>query len=231
MRSTTPVLELETAGGELVSELEISGPMSLRLLPGECALIEAAAVRQLSGFADLCSGLTELRSGHVRFIGHDWASLPHDYAAALRARIGRYFAAGGWLPFLNVETDILLPALHHTRRDRDQLRQEASALAQDFGLPGLPLGRRDELGGTDLVRAALVRAFLGEPLLLLLEEPAEGLLKSLVPAVLNRAALVRDRGGAVAWLTRNRSAGVDPTFPASHRLHLSDQGLTPRPAA
>jgi phospholipid/cholesterol/gamma-HCH transport system ATP-binding protein len=231
MRSVTPVLELEATRVERDSELGVNAPMSLRLLPGECALIEAAADQQLPAFADLCSGLAELRSGRVRFLGRDWSSLPHSYAAALRSRIGRYFAAGGWLPFLNLETNILLPALHHTRRHRDELRREALALAEEFGLPGVPLGHPGELGATDLGRAALVRAFLGEPLLMLLEEPTEGPLEPLLPAVLNRAAMARDRGSAIVWLTRSRSPGDDPSFPRSQRLRLGDQGLTPRLAA
>ena len=133
----TPVLELDAAWAELGSELGINAPISLRLLPGECALIEMRGSHQLPAFADLCSGLLKLRSGQVRFTGRDWTTLPHDYAAALRGCIGRLFASGGWLPFLDIETNILLPALYHTRRDREELRREALALAQEFGLPGL----------------------------------------------------------------------------------------------
>jgi phospholipid/cholesterol/gamma-HCH transport system ATP-binding protein len=231
MRSTTPVIELDAAWAELGSELGINAPISLRLLPGECALIEMGGSRQLPAFAYLCSGLLKLRSGQVRFIGRDWTTLPHDYAAALRGCIGRCFASDGWLPFLDVETNILLPALYHTRRNRDELRREALTLAQEFGLPGLPLGHPRELSAADLGRAALIRAFLGEPLLVLLEEPTQGALEPLVPAVLNRAAMARDRGGAVAWLTRRRATGADPSFPASQRLHLGNLGLTPRLAA
>jgi phospholipid/cholesterol/gamma-HCH transport system ATP-binding protein len=225
----TPVLELDAAQVQPNSELGINISMSLRVLPGECILIEATAPHQLPAFADLCSGLVELRSGRVCFIGRNWATLPDDYACALRGRIGRYFAARGWLPFLDVETNILLPALYHTHRNRDELRMEALVLAREFGLPGLPVGHPGELVDSDLVRAALVRAFLGEPLLVLLEEPADGPLEPFMPAVLNRAAIARDRGGAIAWLTQSRSTGANPSFPASQKLHLGDQGLTPRP--
>jgi phospholipid/cholesterol/gamma-HCH transport system ATP-binding protein len=227
MRSTTPILEIENAQVGLDSELGITTPMSLRLMPGECALIEAAASHQLSAFADLCIGLGELRSGRIRFIGRDWSGLPHDYAGALRSRIGRFFTAGCWLPFLSVESNVLLPALYHTHRSQDELRREALALAQELGLPGLPVGYPDELDEADLRRAALVRALLGEPLLVLLEEPIEDPLEPLGRAVLNRAAITRDRGGAVAWLTLSRSLSADPSFPASQRLRLGEQGLTP----
>ena len=212
-------------------DLGVNVPLSLRLLSGECALIEGSDTAQLAAFADLCSGLVTLHSGNVRFVGRDWFNLPHDYAAALRGRIGRVFATGGWPPFLDIETNILLPQLHHTRRDLEELRQEAQGLAREFGLPGLPLGRVDSIAAADLGRAGLVRAFLGEPLLVLLEDPSRGPLASTIPAVLNRAAMTRDRGGAVIWLARNGFARFNPSFPASQWLQLSNGGLVLRQAA
>src|SRR3954468_20048835 len=223
MRSAVPVLQLAMVQVGHFRDLGVNAPLSLSLLSGECALIEGSDAAQLAAFADLCSGLITLNSGNVRFFGRDWSDLPHDYAAALRGRIGRVFATGGWLSFLDAETNILLPQLHHTRGDREELRRRAQALAQDFGLPGLPIGRVDALAAPDLRRAGLVRAFLGEPLLVLLEDPTRGLLASIVPAVLNYAALTRDRGGAVVWLTRSGLAHVDPSF-ASQRLQLGGGG-------
>src|SRR3954452_4519331 len=231
MQSAVPVLQLVMAQAGNFQDLGVVTPLSLSLLSGECALIEGSDAAQLAAFADLCSGLITLHSGNVRFIGRDWSALPHDYAAALRGRIGRVFATGGWLPFLDVETNILLPQLHHTRRDLEELRQEAQGLAREFGLPGLPLGRVDTLAAADLGRAGLVRAFLGEPLLVLLEEPTRGLLASDTPAVLNRAAMTRDRGGAVVWLARYGFARINPTFPADQWLQLRSEGLVLRQAA
>src|SRR3954463_1013494 len=217
MQSAVPVLQLAMVQVGHFRDLGVNAPLSLSLLSGECALIEGSDAAQLAAFADLCSGLITLNSGNVRFMGRDWSDLPHDYAAALRGRIGRVFATGGWLPFLDVETNILLPQLHHTRRDLEELRQEAQGLAREFGLPGLPVGRVDTLAAADLGRAGLVRAFLGEPLLVMREDPTRGLLASIGPVVLNHAAMTRDRGGAVVGLARSGFPHVDPSF-ASQRL-------------
>src|SRR4051794_17476711 len=116
-------------------------------------------------------------------------------------------------------------------RDPEELRQEAQGLAREFGLPGLPLGRVDTLAVTDLGRAGLVRAFLGEPLLVLLEDPTRGLLAPTIPAVLNRVAMTRDRGAAVVWLARNGFARINPSFPADQWLQLGSEGLMLRQAA
>jgi len=199
-------------------------PLSLCMMPGDSALIEVARGVSTTAFADLCGGLVPPRSGHVRFVGRDWQKLPDDYAAALRGRIGRVFATGSWVPFLDVETSILLPSLHHTRRPLDDLRREALALAQEFGLPGLPRDRPADIAAGDLDRAALVRAFLGDPLLVLIEDPP-GRSLARYGAVLNRIAATCDRGGALIWLTHDRALSGAAGFPASHHLRLSDQGL------
>jgi phospholipid/cholesterol/gamma-HCH transport system ATP-binding protein len=224
MRSETPVLDLAMAIAEPSADLAVGVALSLRLLPGECALIEAAAPAQRAAFADLCSGLIAPVSGTVRVLGRDWRDLPDEYAAALRGRIGRVFTTGAWVPFLDVATNILLPSLHHTTRDPRELRSEAVGLAREFGLPGLPLDRPEDLTAADLDRAALLRAFLGEPLLVLVED-RPNLSFSRSAAVLSRVAAACDRGGAVVWLAGERAI-VEPTgFPATHHLRLSDQGL------
>jgi phospholipid/cholesterol/gamma-HCH transport system ATP-binding protein len=224
MRSETAILELELAIAEPEFDLARNVPLSLRLLPGESLLIEFAASISTATFSDLCTGLVPTQSGRVRFTGKDWQDLPNDYAAALRGRIGRVFGAGAWVPFLDVESSILLPQLHHTRRDRRELQLEAVALAREFGLPGMPVDRPSDVAADDLDRAALVRAFLGDPLLVLVEDGRDISLTRF-PAVLNRIAAVADRGGAVVWLARSPVVR-NVSFPATRHFRLSDQGLT-----
>ncbi|MNC98143.1 hypothetical protein D3C83_160130 [compost metagenome] len=58
-----------------------------------------------------------------------------------------------------------------------------------------------------------------------------GLYQDMVPALLNRIAEVRDRGGAAIWLTRSRLVWDNPAFPATHRLRLDHVGLAERKVA
>src|SRR5258707_14122874 len=108
MKTVDATLELLMAEAVSASGLGVTAPLSLQLLPGDCIVIEGADAGQLGAFADLCSGLVPLRAGQVKCSGHDWADLPHDFAAALRGRIGRVFTTGGWLSFLDAEPNILL---------------------------------------------------------------------------------------------------------------------------
>jgi len=169
------VLELANVRPSLAPGDQLSAKIDFRLLPGELALVDVRDHRRAAWLADLCSGLVALTEGRVLFLDHDWRKLPDHHAAALRGRIGRIFGLGGWIGFLDIATNILLPQLHHTREAPGTLREAAMELAHRFGLPGLPLGHVDDLSPFDLARCACVRAFLGEPALLLLESPVQGI--------------------------------------------------------
>ena len=225
MDPSVPILDLSAAQPR--HEGGAAAAVDLRLLAGEFALVDARNSARPAWLADLCSGLLPLAAGSVRFLGCDWSAMPWDYAAALRGRIGRVFQSGSWIGSMDVATNIMLPQLHHTRDDPSSLRERAVALSCAFGLPGLPLVRPSELVASDLARAACVRAFLGDPELILLESPVQGRFIGLIAPLLNALALARDRGAATLWFTRSDVVWRDPSFPVTHRLRLSERGLLP----
>ena len=208
-----------------------AGALDLLLAAGDLALVDARDLPLASGFADLCCGLNRPAEGEVRFLQRDWSRQPAEMADALRGLIGRVMSAPGWLRFLDATTNVLLQQIHHTRADLETLREDAARLATHFGLPGLPNGPIAELSAGDLMRLGFVRAFVGEPKLVILESPVQGLHQDMVPALLNRLWEVRDRGGAAIWLTRSRLIWDNPLFPATHRLRLDHQGLSSVKAA
>jgi phospholipid/cholesterol/gamma-HCH transport system ATP-binding protein len=199
--------------------------ISLQLMAGEFALVQCRDFSIASSFVDFCCGLLPLQEGTVRFLGREWSRFSLLQAEALRGRIGRVFHVGGWIDFLDAETNILLPQLHHTRRPLSELRAAAAALAHEFGLPGLPTGRPSTLSAADLARAACIRAFLGEPLMVVLENPVRGQYSDLAAPLLNSILSACNRGAAVLWLTPGDVVWSDRSAPATSRLRLSEQGL------
>ena len=227
MAANIPILDLQNAEMAPIPGEHAERPMSLRLMPGDFALIESRDNGRSSGFADLCSGMADLVSGSVGFLGQDWARLGHREIAMQRGRIGRVFADANWIHLLGIDDNILLPQRHHTNRPASALRDEAAALSVAFGLPGLPMGRPRDLSPADLARAACVRAFLGRPALLVLEHPLQTRFSDMMPALLNALAIARDRGAAALWLTGSDATWRDRSMPITHRLRLTAAGLTP----
>lgn len=222
-----PALELVAALPSLEASVLPNTPFDLRLMPGECALIETSDPDRATAFADLCSGMISLHGGTARCMGFDWAELAHEQTFALRGRIGRIHRRGAWASTLRTHVSIMLPQLHHTRTPEADIAASALALAQQLGLPGLPLVRPDELSDEDLIRAACVRAFLGNPRLLLLENAISEDHDALTVPLLDLLSRALDRGAAAICFTRDALFWQAQHFPLAHRLHLLEDGLKP----
>jgi len=98
-----------------------------------------------------------------------------------------------------VDQNIMLSQRHHTLRREQDIMEEALKLARVFGLPGLPRGRPGNMRRWDLRKAACIRAFLGQPAFILLEQPVRGVYADLMAPLLNAAQSARKRGAAVLW--------------------------------
>jgi len=225
MAERHPILDLKDATPRMLPDAVMNAPLELSLAAGEFALIECPSGEWAAHFADICCGLHPLQRGTVQFLGRDWSGITHMESNALRGRIGRVFHDAAWVGFLDMEANILLSQRYHTLRELPVLRSMALELAHEFGLPGLPVGAPVGLTPADLARAACIRAFLGEPLLILLEHPLRPGDTELPVPLINAVSTARNRGAAVIWFTPDDAIWRDRSVPATHRLRLSEEGL------
>ncbi len=212
-------LVTEQGGGGETLDFELD------LFGGDLALINLERPRFGSILADACCGLHQAAAGVIYFLGKNWKMLPSDTANALRGRIGRVFTTGNWVNRLTLLENILLPQLHHTRRKFSELRDEAAQLAQHFGLPGVPAGFPDDVIRADHQRAACIRAFLGQPSLIILEEPTFGAYPEIIPPLINAIRKACERGAAVIWLTLEDQVWNESLLPATYRFRLTARKL------
>ncbi len=222
-----PVLELLSALPFFDDSALPNARLELRLMPGDCALIETQDPQRATAIADLCSGMVALSEGEVRFMGFNWTGIGRDQVLALRGRIGRIHQRGAWADMLRTHVNIMLPQMHHTREPEAAIAGNALLLARELGLPGLPMVRPDRLSEADLIRSACVRAFLGEPHLLLLENALSTDHPELITPLLDILSRALDRGAVAICFTRDAPLWQAQAFPLSHRLHLQEDGLKP----
>lgn len=197
------------------------GPLNVSLAAGELVVVflEKEAARSL--LADAAEGMVAPAQGMVEFLGEDWQTMTPDRMAQQRGRIGRVFEGECWLSDLDVDQDITLAERHHTRRKRKNIEVEAVQLCQDFGLPGLPRGRSSDIRWQDLQKAACVRAFLGAPVLIFLENPASGLAADVIAPLLQTVHAARQRGAAVLWLTDQLEVWNHPELRPTSRCRMA----------
>ncbi len=187
------------------------------LQPGELLLVRLERGHLNTPLADLALGLIEPREGQVRFNGSNWQRLSAPRAAQQRGRCGRFFVAQAWYTALPIDANICLAQQHHSQHPRTEIEAEAAALARFFGLPGLPLGEPTKARADDLDRAALVRAFLGNPELIILERPTRFLYPEIMPPLLNALQSARSKGAAVIWTTYDAEVWEEPALNPSLR--------------
>jgi phospholipid/cholesterol/gamma-HCH transport system ATP-binding protein len=182
--------------------------LSFTLCCGACALVDVPPGVESAVLADTAQGLVRPRRGAVLFRGQDWAVLGPRTACGIRGRTGRVFASSGWVSNLDVDENILLRLTHHARRRERDLWREMQELADRLGVAPIPPGRPARVPAARLRELQWVRAFLGEPELLVLERPMAGVPSARMDALADEVDRAIGRGGAVLWIT-----GADETLP------------------
>jgi ABC-type lipoprotein export system ATPase subunit len=198
----TPVLAFKGVSTEPDSLFDYPfWDVTFTLSQGELLLIRLEREHFRLPLADLAAGVLDPDRGIVEFMGENWRRMSPDFSSSQRGKIGRVFEDHGWISNLDIGENITLAQRHHSTRSDSDIEEEATRLARMFGLPGLP---HRELAGTrreDLRRSALIRAFLGNSALIILERPTRNLFPGIMPPLMNAIRAARDRGSAVIWTT------------------------------
>ncbi len=209
-KSTAPILLFEQVS--LASKTPgIQGltDFSLRLEAASLAVIKLESDAGPLPLPDLAQGLRKPESGTIRFDGNDWSALSPEAQDKLRGRIGRVFHQTGFVSNLSVAANVTLSQLHHTRRPAADILAEAETLSRAAGLEALPQTRPAWCPRPDLRRAEWVRAFMGKPALILLEQPEKDALKKHLPLLVAMMQNALAHGAAMLLITT-----VDLPWPA-----------------
>jgi cell division transport system ATP-binding protein len=108
--------------------------------------------------------------GLITLFGHDVATLSADALAALRRRVGIVFQDFRLLDHMSTYENVALP-LRVLGRDEASYRNEVMELLQWVGLGERMWALPPVLSGGEKQRAAIARAVIGRPQLLLADEP------------------------------------------------------------
>jgi putative ABC transport system ATP-binding protein len=197
--------------------------ISLELQAGEYVAVIGESGIGKSTLLNAIAGLEPVDEGQIFFGERELTRLDDDALTLLRRdHYGFVFQAFHVLPQLSVEQNVALPLLLRGVTDATRVRGMIAAV----GLAGREASPPRELSGGELQRVAIARALVGDPQLVLADEPTGNLDPENARQVL---ALLRqqtkERGAAAILATHSQQAAAG----CDRRYRLSAQGIETLP--
>ena len=149
--------------------------VSLQIQPGEFVALLGSSGSGKSSLLNLIAGLDRPTSGAVIVEGRDLAQLSREELAKHRLRtVGMVFQSFNLVSRMTLAENVDLP-LRFAEVDRSQRDALTRQALERVGLGSRMTHRPSELSGGEQQRAALARALINQPKLLLADEPTGNL--------------------------------------------------------
>lgn len=198
MRSSNPVVQLRRASrlyrmGQVT--IEAVKEVDLEITAGEFACIAGPSGSGKTTLLNLIGCLDKPTTGAVLVEGRNTLELSaHALALLRRKRIGFIFQTFNLIPVLsayeNVEYPLILQGLSGPERGRRVLRA-----LEAVGLSDYAAHRPDELSGGQQQRVSIARALIGDPALVLADEPTANLDSKAGEAIMSLMGELNQRQG------------------------------------
>jgi ABC-type lipoprotein export system ATPase subunit len=179
--------------------------VSLALRPGDLVALLGPSGSGKSTFLGMLAGLDEPDEGEVRWQGRSFATMSAEERRAVHQRgIGIVFQAYGLLPSLSAVENVALPL--RVRGEVQESRETATAMLERLDLRDRLEHRTFELSGGQQQRIAVARALVGQPTVVLADEPISEVDEVNGERILAALWEVASRGGAVVVATHDPQA-------------------------
>jgi putative ABC transport system ATP-binding protein len=178
--------------------------VSVRIEPGDYLAVVGPSGSGKSTLMHLLGALDRPTSGMLRVGGRDVASLDQDELARVRNEtIGFVFQAFQLLPRTSAVDNVAMPLVYRGVRRSERRRRAVEALE------AVGMGHRldhtpNQLSGGEQQRVAIARALVGDPQVILADEPTGNLDSVRGSEVMDLLeSLNRDRGVALVVVTHD----------------------------
>jgi branched-chain amino acid transport system ATP-binding protein len=192
--------------------------VSLRVDEGEIVLLSGRNGAGKTTTIRSILGLVAPRKGEINFQGERISGLPVH--AVVQKRISLVPEGRKIIPGLTVHENLKLATLKNKNSDRnmellEQVCEIFPRLRERWNQEGT------SLSGGEQQMLALSRAIVQDPVLMLVDEPSEGLMPIMVEKIGEVLKEIRDRGVTILLVEQN----VEMALEISSRCYLMDEGV------
>lgn len=181
---------------------------SARFSPGEIVAITGPSGRGKSTILYLLGLMLRPQAGTIRFGGADVGDLSDRDRSMLRAStFGFVFQDAALDPTRTVLDNVVETALYRGEETRN-VRERATELLDRFGVALRAHAKPGQVSGGQAQRIALCRALLGEPAVLLADEPTGNLDSESADLVIDTFHEEAQRGAMVVVVTHDPRVAV-----------------------
>jgi branched-chain amino acid transport system ATP-binding protein len=191
--------------------------VTLSVAEGELVAIVGANGAGKSSLIRTIAGIEKPRGGRIRFRGNDITGLPSH--AICNLGVGQVAEGRQIFPSLTVQENLEMGAL--VPRARKQLRETIPQIYEMF--PRLA-ERRDQIAGTmsggEQQMLAIGRCLMGQPELIMFDEPSLGLAPAVVQELFKTIRALNQRGLTVILVEQN----VAVSLKLANRAYVLENG-------
>jgi phospholipid/cholesterol/gamma-HCH transport system ATP-binding protein len=150
--------------------------VSLTLAKGERLVVMGGSGSGKTVLLRLIAGLLRPDAGQIRVFGQNIEDLSEEELLPIRRRMGYVFQGAALFDSLSTYENVAYPLREHTRLREDEIRRRVVHFLALVGLAPDILGQLPaELSGGMRKRVGIARALIGEPEVMLFDEPTAGL--------------------------------------------------------
>jgi putative ABC transport system ATP-binding protein len=208
--------------------VQVLNALDLDIEEGEFLALMGPSGSGKTTLLNLIGGLSRPDEGEISVAGERIDALSSSALARWRARhVGFIFQFYNLLPALSAERNVELPLLL-TDLSRYQRRRNVQAVLELVDLSDRATHKPAELSGGQQQRVAIARALVGDPTLLICDEPTGDLDRGTADEILNLLQLLnRTHGKTIVMVTHDPRAAAY----ASRRLYVDKGQLEVHTAA